>query len=212
MMIMERIAECVIKGDYQKMASELKVAISQGQSPEEIINQGLLKGMEVVGERFRNEEIFVPEVMVAARAMHTGLDELKPFLSQIDYKTHGTVVIGTVKGDMHDIGKNIVSLMFEGSGFKVIDLGVDVPPEKFLNEAQSSGAKVVGLSALLTTTISAMAKTIEFFRNSNMKDDVKILVGGAPLTEATAQKIGADGYGKNAAEGVFKAKKLLGLL
>lgn len=208
--IMETISECVLTGDYQKIKKEVQSALDQGHLPQDVIDSGLLKGMGIVGEKFRNDELFVPEVMVAARAMHAGLDILKPHLTQAA-KSCGTIVIGTVKGDMHDIGKNIVSLMFEGSGFKVIDLGVDVHPQKFVDEVRNSKAQIVGLSALLTTTIPAMEKTIDLLKESGLKGHVKIMVGGAPVSESTAQKVGADAYGKNAAEAVMKAKQLLGI-
>ena len=212
MSILESISECVIKGDHRIIGNYITSALNEGLTPEELLNNGLLKGMDVIGERFRKEECFVPEVMVAARAMHAGLDMLKPHLIHQGIKSPGTVVIGTVKGDIHDIGKNIVSIMLEGVGFKVIDLGVDVHPQKFIDEAQNSGAQIAGLSALLTTTIPAMETTIDLLKKSDLKNRIKVVVGGAPVNESTAKKIGADGYGKNAGEAVFLVKKLLGLL
>lgn len=212
MKVLEGISESVIKGDNKNIGNYIQAALNEGLTPDEIIDNGLLKGIEVVGEKFRKEECFVPEVMVAARAMHAGLDMLKPHLLSTSKKSLGTIVIGTVKGDIHDIGKNIVSIMIEGAGFKVIDLGVDVHPEKFVAQARDSAAQIIGLSALLTTTIPAMEHTIHLIKSSEIKDRVKVMVGGAPVTESTAKKVGADAYGKNAGEAVYQAKKLLGLL
>lgn len=212
MITLADISECVIKGDQKSIEYHVQSALKEGLPPSQLLNNGLLRGMEVVGERFRKEECFVPEVMVAARAMHAGLEILKPHLVQAGIKSSGTVVIGTVKGDIHDIGKSIVAMMLEGAGFGVVDLGVDVEPQRFVDELRQSGAQVLGMSALLTTTIPAMAYTIDLIKKSDIKDRVKVMVGGAPVTERAARDVGADAYGKNAVEAVSQAKRFFGLL
>lgn len=212
MVRLEEISERVITGDQKGVKNHIESALREGVPPAELLNGGLLKGMEVVGERFRREECFVPEVMVAARAMHVGLEVLKPHLVQTGIGLSGTIVIGTVKGDIHDIGKSIVAMMLEGAGYSVIDLGVDVEPQRFVDALRQSGAQVLGMSALLTTTIPAMAFTIDLIRKSDIRDRVKVMVGGAPVTERAARDVGADAYGKNAVEAVSQAKRFFGLL
>jgi 5-methyltetrahydrofolate--homocysteine methyltransferase len=203
------VAECVTSGDFRNIAKHVREALKNGFSAEEILNGSLIKGMEVVGTRFRNEQIFVPEVMVAARAMKEGMNVLLPILGDISTKGSGTIVIGTVKGDLHDIGKNIVCTMLQGHGLNVLDLGIDVAPERFIEAVQHSGAKVIGLSALLTTTISSMEKTIAIVKEKLPDSGLRFIVGGAPVNKTIASQVGADAYGKNAAEAVLEVSELL---
>ncbi|MBU7027704.1 MAG: corrinoid protein, partial [Theionarchaea archaeon] len=174
-------------------------------------NSGLIKGMDVVGEQFRKMEISVPEVLISARAMHTSLEILKPLLSEQKVEPRGIFMIGTVKGDIHDIGKNLVGMLMEGAGFEVIDLGVDVPPEKFVEAVRNENPDIVGMSALLTITMQEMEEIIEAIEEAGLRTQVKIMVGGAPLTQEFADKIGADAYGEDARDAVEKAKTLLGI-
>ena len=186
------ILNAVVKLDRNEVAENVKAAIKSEIPIEDILNNGLIKAMDVVGEQFSNGEIFVPEMLMAAKAMQEGLEILKPLLAGDALMEKGTVIIGTVKGDLHDIGKNLVSMMVEGAGFNVIDLGVDVDIEKFVSQAQAHDADVVCLSALLTTTMPTMAKAIEAFKEAGLK--AKIIIGGAPVTDAYAKQIGADGF------------------
>jgi corrinoid protein of di/trimethylamine methyltransferase len=185
--------------------------LAEQHSASVILNDGLLKGMEVVGRLFKNEEIYVPEVLKSARAMQWGVDELKPFLKEGEATNKGTFLIGTVKGDIHDIGKNLVCMMFEGAGFKVIDLGINVPAEKFLAAVKEKKPQILGLCALLTTTMQEMKKVIDTLVEAGVRDSVKIMVGGAPLTQRFSDSIGADAYADNAGEGVEKARALLNI-
>jgi len=206
---LQALADALIRGDRDTTAQLTKAAIDDGTPPGEILNKGLIAGMAVVGERFKNNEFYVPEVLIAARAMHAGMDLLKPLIAESDIQPAGRAAIGTVKGDLHDIGKNLVAMMFEGNGFEVFDLGVDVSPEKFM-EAVDQGANIICLSALLTTTMPSMADTIKAFVEAGKRDKVKFLIGGAPVTQNYADEIGADGYAPDAASAVDKAKELLG--
>jgi len=194
------IAEGLIAGNAKKVKELIQAAVDEGTEPQKILDQGLIAGMEVVGRRFKNCEIYVPEVLVSARAMHAGLDILEPLLAKSGAKSKGTFVVGTVKGDLHDIGKNLVAMMMKGAGWKVIDLGVDVDPEKFVQAAIDENANAIGLSALLTTTMENMRKVVDLAKNKNCK--AKIVVGGAPLTQSYADKIGAAGYAADAATAV----------
>ncbi|MDQ1318499.1 MAG: Cobalamin-binding protein [Candidatus Poribacteria bacterium] len=203
------LAESIINGK-QKDAKELVQKALDAKVPvSEILNNGLIKGMSVVGEKFKNNEFYVPEVLIAARAMHGAMDILKPLLASSGVKAIGIVSIGTVKGDLHDIGKNLVVMMLEGAGFEVMDLGIDVPAEKFV-ESVKNGAQVIAMSALLTTTMTAMKSTIDALKEAGVRDKVKIMIGGAPVTQNYADEIGADGYARDAASGADKAKELLG--
>lgn len=204
------LAESVINGKAKDAKELTQKAIDEGVPVSEILNNGLVKGMSVVGEKFKNNEFYVPEVLIAARAMHSAMDILKPLLASSGVEPIGKVAIGTVKGDLHDIGKNLVVMMLEGAGFEVIDLGIDVPPEKFV-QAAKDGAQIIAMSALLTTTMTAMKTTIEALEEAGVKDKVKTLIGGAPVTQNYADEIGADGYARDAASGADKAKELLGL-
>lgn len=193
-------------------AKDVKVlvqqAIDEGIPAQTILEEGLLSGMSVIGEKFKNNEVFVPEVLVAARAMNMGANLLKPLLAEAGVKASGKVCIGTVKGDLHDIGKNLVGMMLEGSGFTVMDLGVDVKPEMFI-DAVRGGAKIIGMSALLTTTMPMMAKVIERLKDEGLRDQVKVMIGGAPITQEYADEIGADGYSSDAASAAELAKRLI---
>ncbi|NLC32384.1 MAG: cobalamin-binding protein [Clostridiales bacterium] len=180
-------------------------AIDEGMSAQTILEEGLLSGMSIIGEKFKNNEIFVPEVLVAARAMNMGAALLKPLLVEAGVKASGKVCIGTVKGDLHDIGKNLVKMMMEGKGLEVIDIGTDVAPETFVQTAIDEGCQVICCSALLTTTMGVMADVIKAMEDAGIRDKVKIMVGGAPVTDAYCQKIGADAYTPDAASAADKA-------
>lgn len=214
MELVERIKEGVIKGDIgveTKVADLVKMALAEGGSVETILKDGLIAGMSVIGEQFKKNECYVPEVLIAARAMKFGMAVLKPLFAESNIEPVGTVVIGTVKGDLHDIGKNLVAMMLEGAGFNVIDAGIDVAPQKFVQLATENNADAIGMSALLTTTMTGMRGTIEAIRASGLADSVKTIIGGAPVTQRYADEIGAGGYAPDAASAVDKAKELLGI-
>lgn len=198
-----------VEGGRKKIVDQLvKEALAEGVKAEVILNEGLVVGMTNLGEMFKNGEVYVPEVLVAARAMKAGTDILKPLLATENVQSLGKVAIGTVQGDLHDIGKNLVGMMLEGSGFEVIDLGVDVAPEKFV-EAVKNGAQAIGMSALLTTTMPMMKAVIDILKAEGLRDQVKVLIGGAPITQEYADQIGADGYSTDAASAADLAKKLI---
>ena len=203
------IADALIKGQAPVVKELVQEAVNENVSPEDILVKGLIAGMSVIGVRFKNNEVYVPEVLIAARAMHAGMDIIKPLLAETGVEPKGVVAIGTVKGDLHDIGKNLVMMMIEGAGFNVMDLGVDVPPEKYI-QAIKDGAQIIGMSALLTTTMPAMKSTIDAIVEAGVRDSVKIMVGGAPLTQAFADEIGADGYSADAASASELALQLMG--
>ena len=204
-----KIAETLIDGNMDKVVVLTKEALDAGLSPKEILDKGLLAGMDIVGQRFKAEDMFIPEVLRCAKCMHGSMEILRPLLSETDAESIGTFVIGTVKGDLHDIGKNLVGMMFEGAGFDVIDLGIDQEPQAFVDAIKQHNAKIVGLSALLTTTMPKVGETIKAIKEAGIRDQVKIMVGGAPVTAAFAEKVGADGYASNAASAVDKARSLL---
>jgi 5-methyltetrahydrofolate--homocysteine methyltransferase len=204
-----QIADNVIRGQAPKVEELVKNALAEGTSVQDILNDGLIKGMSVVGEKFKANEFYVPEVLIAARAMKTGLDLIRPGLADSGVEPVGKVAVGTVKGDLHDIGKNLVAMMLEGAGFEVIDLGIDVEPARFIDAIQTQGAQIIGMSALLTTTMPLMKETIDAIREAGLRDNVKILIGGAPITQAYADQIGADGYARDAASGADLAKELV---
>ena len=210
--VLKELAEAIILGQAQK-AEELthKALEEEGLEPGVVLNQGLIAGMNVVGEKFKNNEYYVPEVLIAARAMKAGLKVLRPRLAETGVKPVAKLVIGTVKGDLHDIGKNLVSMMMEGAGFEVIDLGVDAGPDKFVQAVESDAPHLIGMSALLTTTMLNMKSVIEELEKKGVRDRVKVIIGGAPVTESYAQEIGADGYAPDAATAVEVAKALLNL-
>ncbi|MEF8787561.1 MAG: corrinoid protein [Planctomycetota bacterium] len=205
---LKAIAEHVINGEKEETANEVQEAIDEGVDPQKVLNEGLTAGMDEVGKRFKANEFYVPEVLISARAMHAGMEILDPLLAESGAEPTGTVVLGTVKGDLHDIGKNLVNMMLRGAGFKVIDVGIDVEPEEFVEQAQENGANIVGLSALLTTTMPEMETVIEALKEAGV--EAKTLIGGAPVTDEYADEIGADGYAADAASAVDVAKELMG--
>lgn len=199
MAILEEISTFLQQGRAPKVKELVQQAIDEGIEPQKILEEGLLSGMNIVGEKFKNNEVFVPEVLVAARAMNMGVGVLKPYLVQAGVESKGTAVIGTVKGNLHDIGKNLVKMMLEGKGLTVVDLGVDVPAEKFVAAAVENNAQLICCSALLTTTMGEMKSVVEEADKQGIRDKVKILVGGAPVTQSFCDSIGADGYTADAA-------------
>jgi corrinoid protein of di/trimethylamine methyltransferase len=206
----EKLYEAVLNGRKDEAAEITREALGEGVDPQELIDRGMIPAMREAGQRFEDEEFFVPELLLAARAMKTALELLRPHLVDRGAQGRGCVVIGTVKGDLHDIGKNLVASLLEGAGFRVVDLGTDVAPERFAGAVQEHGADLVGLSALLTVTMPAMQSTIEALEKAGVRDRVKVLVGGAPLTEEYAHKIGADAYADNASAAVRIAEQLVG--
>jgi len=210
-MELKQIADNLIKGKAPEVKELVQKAIDEGEDVQKVLNEGLVAGMDVVGKKFKANEFYVPEVLIAARAMKAGMGILRPILADKDIKGVGTVVLGTARGDLHDIGKNLVAMMLEGAGFEIIDLGVDVSPEKFIETAKEKKADLVGVSALLTTTMPSMKDVVKVVRDSDLKDKVKVFIGGAPVTQSYADEIGADGYAPDAASAVDEAKQLLGL-
>lgn len=210
MKIFEELADEVQKGNSESVEELTKRALSQDISAEDILNNGLVAGMNIVSEKFKNNEIFIPEVLISAKSMYSGLGIIKPLLAEANVQSKGKVVIGTVKGDLHDIGKNIVAMLLQGAGFDVVDLGADVPKEKFLEFIKNERADILGMSALLTTTMIYMKETIEALKNAGLRENVKIIIGGAPVTESYAAQIDADGYAPDAASAVDLTKRLLG--
>jgi 5-methyltetrahydrofolate--homocysteine methyltransferase len=208
-MDLEQLSNAVIAGNAPEAKALTEAALADGVAPAIIVNYGLIAAMGIVGERFSCGEIYVPEMLLSARAMQTALSILEPLMAKADIVSRGTVVIGTVKGDVHDIGKNIVAIMLKGSGFTVHDLGVDVPAERFVEAIQEHRPDLIGLSALLTTTMPGMRTVIEAIDNAGVRDQVKVIVGGAPITEEFARSIGADGYGRDAGEAAEQAKQLI---
>jgi len=210
MELLEQLSEALQQGNHERTADLTRQAMEQQTPAASILDDGLIAGMDVVGDRFRRHEIFLPEVLMAAKAMYSGLELLKPLLIKDGIPSQGKVVIGSVQGDTHDIGKNLVGIMLTGAGFEVIDLGNDVPPERFVETASAEGAPVIGMSALLTTTMSVMRKVVELTRERGLSDQVKIIVGGAPVSQQFADEIGADSYGFDAANAVDRIKTLVG--
>jgi 5-methyltetrahydrofolate--homocysteine methyltransferase len=208
---LEKLKQSVIDGDAAGAMELTRQALAEQVPLDVLINQGLIAAMSVVGKLFEEGEFFIPEMLVSAHAMKSCMDILKPLLSNTEVKPLATVVLGTVKGDMHDIGKNLVRMMLQGAGLEVVDLGTDVAPEKFIQAIHEHGAKLVGLSALLTTTMTSMGAIIEAIERAGLRDRVKIMVGGAPVTESFARQIKADGYALDASRAANLAKSLLGL-
>jgi 5-methyltetrahydrofolate--homocysteine methyltransferase len=208
-MSLETIYEAVLSGDAKKADAEVAAALAANTPPEDILYKACIPAMEEVGRLFEEGEKFVPEMLISARAMQAAMNLLKPRLAQANIKTLGKVVVGTVAGDLHDIGKNLVGMMLAGSGFEVIDLGTDVAPQKFVDAVRQHGAQIIGMSALLTTTMPSMGATIEALTESGLRDQVKVLIGGAPITQDFADKIGADGFAPDASSATRKAKALL---
>ena len=207
--ILSEISEAMQEGDEDIVAAKTQEALDKGVSPAEILNDALLYGMDILGQKWKREEIYMPEVLIAAQAMHAGMHILKPLLTSTGVKPVGKVVLGTVKGDLHDIGKNLVNMMFVGSGFEVIDIGVDVHEDAFIEAIQEHQLQILAMAALLTTTMSEMRVVIEAVTRAGMREQVKIMVGGAPVTESFAANIGADAYAFDAAVAAEIAKKLI---
>jgi len=209
MSILQEISEALQKGKAKVVGELVQKALDDGEKAEDILNKGLLAGMDIIGEKFKNNEVYVPEVLIAARAMGTGANILKPVLAESGAKPIGRVALGTVKGDLHDIGKNLVRMMLEGKGIEVIDLGVDVSAEKFYEAYEREGVEIVACSALLTTTMNEMKNVIDYFIEKGARDKVAFMVGGAPITESFCKSIGADYYTADAASAADLAKEVL---
>ena len=208
--LLGKMAESLIAGKIDEVVNLTREALDGGATPADILDQGLLAGMDVVGQRFKAEEMFIPEVLRCAKCMHGAMEILRPLLAETGAESIGTLIIGTVKGDLHDIGKNLVGMMFEGAGFDVVDIGIDKEPQVFVDAIKEHNATLIGMSALLTTTMPKMGETINAIKEAGIRDQVKILIGGAPITAAFAEEIGADGYASNAASAVDKGKELMG--
>ena len=204
---LKALADAVIKGDQNTAVEITKAALAESMPAKSVLDDGLIAGMDVVGARFKKNEVYIPEVLIAARAMKMAMAILEPELAREGVEPLGKCLIGTVQGDLHDIGKNLVAMMLKGAGFEVVDLGVDVEPEKFVEQVKAANAHVVGLSALLTTTMPGMEKTLKALRDAG--DSVKVMIGGAPVTQDYADRIGADGYAADAASAVDVAKSLV---
>ena len=209
---MQEIAFALIQGDNDTVDKLTKEYLENGTSANEILDDGLLNGMAIVGVKFRDNIIFVPEVLISARAMKAGMTHIEPILSESGIEPQGTVVMGTVKGDLHDIGKNLCIMMLRGAGFVVHDLGVDTSPEDFADGFEEYEPDVIGMSALLTTTMQNMGRTIQYFEDIGLREDVRLMVGGAPVTQEFADEMGADAYGESAVDAVDKAKEQIVLL
>ena len=209
---LQELADFVINGKANEAKAMVQAALDEGLPVGDILNNGLVAGMNVVGERFKNNEFYVPEVLIAARAMKWGMEVLEPKLKEAGVEPIGSVAIGTVKGDLHDIGKNLVGMMCEGAGFEVINLGTDVEPNQFLNAIKEFEPHIVGMSALLTTTMRSMGDVVKALEEAGLRDKVKVMIGGAPVTQSFADDIGADGYAANAASAADLAKKFMGAL
>ena len=203
------VSEALQRGKADKVSELVRQALNEGTTPKNILEEGLIHGMSIIGKQFKKNEVYVPEVLIAARAMHAGMDVLKPKLIESGVKNIGKVVMGTVQGDLHDIGKNLVEMMLEGAGFEVIDLGTDISTDKFVEAVKEHKPNIIGMSALLTTTMVNMVEVIKALDAEGLRDKVKIMVGGAPVTQNYADQIGADGYSPDASSAVDKAKTFL---
>ena len=209
MVDLNSVSEALQRGDAEKVGELVKKALGKNLTPKEILENGLIKGMSIIGAKFKKNEVYVPEVLIAARAMHAGMDILRPKLVETGVKNIGKVIIGTVTGDLHDIGKNLVKMMLEGAGFEVIDLGVDVSADKFVEAVKVHQPNIVGMSALLTTTMVNMPEVVKALEAAGLRDKVKIMIGGAPITQNYADQIGADSYSPDAASAVDGAKTFI---
>ena len=207
--IIKEIYDAVVNGNANAVKTKVQIALNEDVNIETLLNEGMIAPMKEVGELFESGEYFVPEMLIAARAMQSGMTLLRPILLAKEIKPLGKIVIGTVKGDLHDIGKNLVSMMLEGAGFQMVDLGTDVAPEKFLEAIETHQPDIVGISALLTTTMTNMDGTLRFFEANHVRDRVKVIVGGAPVTQAYAESIGADGYAADANQAAALARRLM---
>lgn len=205
----EDLAQCVINGDRDKVKDITKSLIDEGKDPLEIINKGLIGGMSIVGERFKNDEMFVPEVLMSAKTMGLGMELVKPLIADQGMPTAGKVLLGTVQGDLHDIGKNLVGMMLESAGFSVIDMGIDIQPDKFAAAIKEENPDILAMSALLTTTMMHMKDTIDLLKEQGLRDKVKVIVGGAPISQEFADEIGADGFAPDAASAADLCKELI---
>lgn len=210
MELLQKISEELQKGNYEEIPKLVQEALNANIPPSKILSDGLVAGMDVVGEKFRRDEFFMPEVLISARAMQAGMNILRPKLIETGVKLAGKIVLGTVKGDLHDIGKNLVGMLMEGAGFQVIDLGIDVPSERFVEAVKMNRPNILGLSSLLTTTMPKMKEVIESLVEAGVRGRVKVMVGGAPVTEKFAKDVGADAYAPEAASAVEKARELIG--
>jgi len=208
--LLDQIGQSLMAGQAAKVKELVQQAVNEKVPVGDVLSKGLINAMSVIGAKFKKNEVYIPEVLIAARAMKSGMEILKPLLAKAGVKSTGKFMIGTTKGDLHDIGKNLVAMMMEGAGYEVIDLGIDVPPEKFVEAIKEKQPDVVGISALLTTTMPAMKTTIDAIAAAGLKNKVKIIIGGAPITQNYADEIKADGYAADAASAVDIAKKLLG--
>ncbi len=208
---LQKLYDAIVDGDAKTSKALATQAMEAGLDPKKLLDEYMIPAMNEVGRRFETNEYFVPELLIAARAMKQALEVIKPALVATGAEPVGKVAIGTVKGDLHDIGKNLVAAMLEGGGFEIIDLGVDVAPEKFIHAVKEKGADIVALSALLTTTMPSMKTTIEQLEQAGIRNQVKVMIGGAPVTQKYADEIGADGYSDNASGAVTLARKLMGL-
>ncbi len=211
MVDLDEISEALQRGDAGKVEELVRLALQEKLTPKDILENGLIKGMNTIGVKFKNNEVYVPEVLIAARAMHAGMGVLRPKLVETGVRNIGKVAIGTVRGDLHDIGKNLVKMMLEGAGFEVVDLGVDVSADKFVSAVKELQPDIVGMSALLTTTMVNMVEVIKALKSAGLRDKVKVMVGGAPVTQNYAEQIGADGYSPDAASAAEDAKSLVTL-
>jgi 5-methyltetrahydrofolate--homocysteine methyltransferase len=209
MVDLNSVSEALQRGDAEKVGELVKKALGKNLTPKEILENGLIKGMSIIGAKFKKNEVYVPEVLIAARAMHAGMDILRPKLVETGVKNIGKVIIGTVTGDLHDIGKNLVKMMLEGAGFEVIDLGVDVSADKFVEAVKVHQPNILGMSALLTTTMVNMPEVVKALEAAGLRDKVKIMIGGAPITQNYADQIGADSYSPDAASAVDGAKTFI---
>ncbi len=210
MEILNQISQHLQMGDDTKVAELTKSALDQHKSPLEILNDGLIAGMNIIGDQFRAHEIFLPDVLLAAKAMYAGMDLLKPMLIEEGIPSRGKVVIGSVQGDLHDIGKNLVGIMLKGAGYEVIDLGNDVAPEKFVDTAKGNNARIIGMSALLTTTMTVMKQVVDIIKREELSGQIKTIIGGAPVSKAFADEIGADEYGYDVGHAVERIKAMTG--
>jgi 5-methyltetrahydrofolate--homocysteine methyltransferase len=202
--------DAILNGDIASTPKLVKEAVSEGASPEDVLEKGLITGMADVGAKFKANDIFIPEVLIAAKAMHAAMDVLEPLLIASGVKPKATVAVGTVKGDLHDIGKNLVVMMLKGAGFHVVDLGIDIAPDAFITRAEEVNASLIAMSSLLTTSMPSMKATIEILKERGLSSKIKTVIGGAPVTQEYADDIGADGYAQDASSAVDKAKELLG--
>jgi 5-methyltetrahydrofolate--homocysteine methyltransferase len=209
MEILNEISERLQQGDGEKVSKLIRQAVEQKVPPKRILDECLIGGMNIIGEKYKAHEIFLPQVLLAAKAMYAGMDVLRPLFLKEGMPAVGKVVIGTVQGDLHDIGKNLVGIMLKGAGFEVIDLGNDVPPEKFVEAARTEGASIIGMSALLTTTMPVMKRTLELLKEKGLIGKVRTIIGGAPVSEEFARQIGADGYGYDSTNAVECVKRLV---